>query len=77
MKSDYKKLFYDTFYYLNILIELNDKLIKIKYTKFPRKFDFYTSHNTLIGTNFNLIKRILLIRKTYKIFKKIDITEGN
>lgn len=75
LKKDYNKLFFDTFYYLNILLKLNEQISEIKYTNYPRKFDFYTTHNALIGSNFKLIKRILFTRKIYKIFQKIDNSE--
>ncbi|CRX36961.1 / / hypothetical protein / 439600:440568 Forward [Candidatus Hepatoplasma crinochetorum] len=76
LKKDYQKLFFDTFYYLKLSEKIKKEINSIKYTSFPRKFDFYTTHNALIGSKFFLFKRIKYTKQIYKIFRRIDNAEG-
>lgn len=77
LKEEYRKLFYDTFRYLKILDKMSVKISEIKYLEVPRKFDIWTINNSLINSKFFIFKRIFYIRTIYKIFKKIEISEGN
>lgn len=76
LKKDYQKLFFDTLYYLKLSEKIKEEINSIRYTSFPRKFDFYTTHNALIGSKFSLFKRIKYTKQIYRIFRKIENVEG-